>query len=184
MSSLLTVSPCCLVCVEMCMPVIGSPIFLLLCFSSPPPPPPFSPVSFSHMMAEESKESDNLVRPFVLDHCCSGTRENKLNSSGSTDCNRNEPPEYICKVSPVGIFSHLFCKQIKLPMGCICSAVWTLLWVAICRGISQRSPAFPELWLAEASPFTNNFPTLPALTNSPLPHKHRISLSFKGSRVP
>lgn len=136
------------------------------------PPSFFSPVSFSHMMAEGSKEPDNLVRLFVLDHCCSGAQENKLNSSGSTDCNRNEPPEYIYEVSPVGIFSHLFCKKIKLPM------------VAICRGMCQLNSAFPELWLAEASPFTNNFPMFPALTNSPLAHKHRISLSFKGPRVP
>lgn len=59
------------------------------------PTPFFFPVSFSHMMAEESKESDNLVRPFVLDHCCSGAQENKLNSLGSTDYYRNEPPGYI-----------------------------------------------------------------------------------------
>lgn len=94
MSSLLTVNPCCLVCVEMCMPVIGSPI-LLLCFSSPPHPPLFSSVSFSHMIVKESKESDNLLRPLVLDHFCSGTQENKLNSSGSTVCSRNEPLECI-----------------------------------------------------------------------------------------
>lgn len=48
----------------------------------------------------------------------------------------------------------------------------------------QLSLAFPELWLFEVSLLTNNFPTLPALTKSRLPHKHRISLSFKGPRVP
>lgn len=77
------------------MPVIGSPIFLLLCFSSPPHPPLFSSVSFSHMIVKESKESGNLLRPLVLDHFCSGTQENKLNRSGSTDYSRNEPLECI-----------------------------------------------------------------------------------------
>lgn len=160
MSSLLTVNPCCLVCVEMCMPVIGSPIFLLLCFSSPPHPPLFSSVSFSHMIVKESKESGNLLRPLVLDHFCSGTREQaqSLRKHGL----QQEWASWVYIRFPLwGYFLVYFSRRLSWPW------IAYALWYGCCSGLPSAmhvsaEPCFPRalvVWSQSAHQQFSNTPS-------------------------